>query len=125
MVLMVFAVPCWWSRKDRVMALTQLAVEKATTKAVPYKLVDGLGLYLLVQTSGSKLWRWNYRYGGKQQTMTFGGYPDTSLREARVQHTNARTTLHQGKNPMELRKSEKELRHVEQVKNVVATPAGI
>jgi hypothetical protein len=51
------------------MALTQIGVEKAPPKAGPYRLTDGEGLYLLVQPSGTKLWRWNYRYDGKQQTM--------------------------------------------------------
>jgi integrase len=105
------------------MSLTQVAVEKAAAKEAPYKLVDGQGLYLLVQTSGSKLWRWNYRFGGKQQTMTFGGYPDIGLKAARIHHANARALLYQGVNPMGERKKEKEAQQVEQRKVPSATVA--
>jgi integrase len=95
------------------MALTQVAIEKAVAKTVPYKMVDGRGLYLLVQPSGSKLWRWNYKFGGKQQTMTFGAFPEVSLKRVRIKHTDARALLSKGVNPMRQRKQEKEARWVE------------
>lgn len=43
------------------------------------KLSDGGGLYLDVNTNGSKLWRMAYRFAGKQKTLSFGAYPDVRL----------------------------------------------
>ena len=106
------------------MALTQVGVEKAQAKESPYRLTDGEGLFLLVQPSGSKLWRWNYRFDGKQQTMSYGVYPDVNLREARIKHTAARTLLHQGLNPVEKKKKEKEHRQAQTMAGIIKTPAG-
>ena len=47
------------------MALKELEVRYATTRAKDYKLTDGEGLYLLVRPNGSKLWRMKYQHGGK------------------------------------------------------------
>lgn len=39
------------------MALTDTAIKKAKPAAKPYKMADSLGLYLLINPNGSKLWR--------------------------------------------------------------------
>ncbi len=61
------------------MPLTDTGIRKAKLKETPYKLSDSGGLYLWVTPSGGRLWRWAYRYEGKQKLMTFGRYPDVSL----------------------------------------------
>ncbi|MFS0773732.1 Arm DNA-binding domain-containing protein [Sphingomonas sp. 1P08PE] len=48
------------------MALKELEARYATKRAKDYKLADGEGLYLLVRASGSKLWRFKYRFAGKE-----------------------------------------------------------
>jgi crotonobetainyl-CoA:carnitine CoA-transferase CaiB-like acyl-CoA transferase len=48
------------------MPLTDLSVRAAKTKAVAYKLADSSGLYLLIKPGGGKLWRLDYRFGGKR-----------------------------------------------------------
>lgn len=48
-----------------------------------YKLFDGDGLYLKVMTSGSKSWRMKYRMDGRENRITFGQFPDISLKDAR------------------------------------------
>lgn len=48
------------------------AVASAKSRDKDYKLSDGGGLYLLVRPNGSKLWRLNYTYLGKQRTLAFG-----------------------------------------------------
>ena len=65
------------------MALTDLKVRsiKPTDKA--QKISDGAGLILHVTPAGGKYWRFNYRYDGKQKTLSFGVYPQISLSEAR------------------------------------------
>ena len=52
--------------------LTQLQITSAKPKAKPYNLSDGQGLVLAIQATGSKLWRFRYRYGGLQKTLHLG-----------------------------------------------------
>ena len=61
------------------MPLTQLMIIKAAPKPKPYKLADGAGLHLLVTPKGSKLWRYRYHFGGRENMLTFGPFPVTSL----------------------------------------------
>ena len=57
------------------MNLTATKVDKAKKKDKDYKLADGHGLYLQVTSRGAKLWRWKYRFQGKEKLMSFGAYP--------------------------------------------------
>ena len=61
------------------MALTHTTVLKALATQTPYKLSDGGGLHLLVQPGSSKLWRFRYRYGGKENMLALGSFPEVSL----------------------------------------------
>lgn len=88
------------------MALTTREVESAKPGNKPYKLADGGGLCLLVVPSGARLWRWRYRFGGKEKMMAFGEYPLVSLKEAREAHFHARKMLAGGSDPMAARKAE-------------------
>jgi len=87
--------------------LTDTEIRKAKTKEVAYRMTDGRGLYLIVTPAGGKLWRWKYRHGGAEKLMSFGGYPDVSLANARERHSAARKVLAGGIDPMEKRKAEK------------------
>jgi hypothetical protein len=40
-------------------------------------------LYVLVNPSGSKWWRFKYQFDGREKLLSFGTYPDTSLKLAR------------------------------------------
>ncbi|GAB6178103.1 tyrosine-type recombinase/integrase [Desulfobaculum senezii] len=86
------------------MKLTNLAVKNARQKEKNYKLTDGRGLYVLVTTTGSKLWRMKYHYGGKEKLLAFGQYPEVSLLEARERHSEARKLLRDGIDPSVARK---------------------
>ena len=55
--------------------LTALGVKQAKPKEKPYRMLDGLGLYLYVQPNGSKYWRMKYRYADKKKTFSIGTYP--------------------------------------------------
>lgn len=81
------------------MALTDFAIRAAKAKDKPYKLGDTLGLFLLVQPKGGKLWRLKYRVDGKEQKLGLGTYPEVSLSEARKRRDEARQQLAAGKNP--------------------------
>lgn len=47
------------------MALTELTVRNTKPSDKPVKLTDGNGMHLLITTSGSKYWRFQYRFAGK------------------------------------------------------------
>ena len=89
--------------------LTVTAVNNAKSKDKPYKLSDEKGLYLLVQATGGKLWRLDYRYESKRKTLALGSYPDVSLAEARNKRDAARKLLAStpSVDPSENRKQEK------------------
>lgn len=73
-------------------------------------LADGCGLTLYCLPNGTKTWRYRFRYLGKPQTMTFGQYPNVSLKDARARHAQAIAVLASGINPMGERKKDKLLK---------------
>ncbi|MDY0029229.1 MAG: integrase arm-type DNA-binding domain-containing protein [Pseudobdellovibrionaceae bacterium] len=75
------------------MSLSDVACRNSKPKEKPYKLTDSLGLYLLVNPTGSKLWRMKYRYFGKERTLSIGPYPLITLQEARDERDKARKLL--------------------------------
>jgi hypothetical protein len=87
--------------------LTNVEIQKAKPGPTPAKLTDGRGLYLLVTPAGSKLWRWKFRFEGKEKLMAVGSYPDVSLAQARDKVDEARKLLAMGTDPMATRKTEK------------------
>jgi integrase len=89
------------------MRLTDTRVRKALPGDREYSLPDGGGLYLLVTLAGGKLWRWKYRFDGKEKLMSFGQYPDVPLARARELHAEARRLRATGVDPMAQRKAEK------------------
>ena len=95
------------------MALTIKEIDGAKPTDKPYKLADGGGLCLLVPPSGAKLWRWRYRFDGKEKMMALGEYPLVSLKEARERHAEARKALASGTDPMAERKAEGEAKQKE------------
>jgi integrase len=87
--------------------LNNLKCEKAKPNLKPYRLTDQHGLHLLITPQGGKLWRWKYMFEGKQKEMALGKYPEISLANARVLHSQARALLATGVDPMALRKEAK------------------
>ena len=73
------------------------------------KLSDGGGLQLWVQPNGSRLWRFAYRYAGKQKVLALGTYPDLSLKEVRLLREQAKALLRDGTDPFEARRQAKVL----------------
>lgn len=89
------------------MPLSDLAIRKLKPADKPYKASDERGLYLSVIPSGKKLWRFKYRFNGKELLISFGGYPDVPLARAREKREDARKLLAEGINPSENRKAQK------------------
>ena len=71
----------------------------------PKKYADGGGLFLFIPTSGKKLWRLAYRFERKAKLLSFGEYPQVSLRAARQRRDEAKALLKDGIDPAEHRKA--------------------
>ena len=90
--------------------LTDTAIRSAKPQEKPYKLADGQGLYLLVQPSGSRLWRLKYRIDGREKLLSVGIYPAVSLKIARERRDDARRMMAAGVDPSAKRKAERAAR---------------
>ena len=89
------------------MALTDIAIRNAKARETQYKLSDSAGLYLLVQTNGSKYWRLKYRFASKEKTLSIGVYPVVSLAQAREKCSEAKRHLVNNVDPSQSKKEEK------------------
>lgn len=78
---------------------------KPGPKAVKY--FDGKGLYIEISTAGSKLWRFKYRFAGKEKRLALGAYPEVTLVEARKRRETARRQIENGIDPLVDRKRAK------------------
>lgn len=81
------------------MPLTDAKLRTLKPDSKPRKVSDFEGLFLLIQPSGSRLWRFAYRFAGKQKVLALGSYPDMSLRDARRAKEAARDVLSDGRDP--------------------------
>ena len=85
------------AEKDKKLGDAKIRAAKPREKA--YKIRAEHGLYLEVLPTGGKSWRWKYRFDGKEKRMTFGLYPEVTLKEARDRTFDARARLRQGVEP--------------------------
>ena len=80
--------------------LTEQKVAQAEPQTKSRKLFDGLGLYLEVMPTGTKVWRMKFRQPNrKEDRLTFGHYPEVSLELARSRCLAARKMLDEGQDP--------------------------
>lgn len=89
------------------MPLTDLKIKHAEPKNTAYRLADSGGLFLYVTPHGGKLWRWKYRFEGREKLMSFGPYPELSLADARALHLEHRRKLLHGTDPMAERQAKR------------------
>ena len=89
------------------MALSDVAIRKAKPAPKPVRHFDGGGLHLEGPSRCGKLWRFKYRFGGKEKRLGFGIYPDVSLADAREERDLARKLLAKDIDPSEHRKVQK------------------
>jgi integrase len=87
--------------------LTDKVLRSAKAKDRTYKLADGDGLSLEVWPNGGRYWRFRYRFGGKENKLGLGVYPEVTLKEARDRLTEARALLRDGVDPSRHRKESK------------------
>lgn len=89
------------------MPLTDTAIRNARPKATAQKLSDGAGLFLLLTPTGTRLWRMKYRIDGREKLLSFGPYPEVSLKVARERRDEARRLLATNIDPAEKRKADR------------------
>jgi hypothetical protein len=94
------------------MALTDATARAAKPRSKPYKMTDEKGLFLLVQPTGGKLWRYNYAMGGKRKTLSIGQYPNVSLAAAREGREDARRLISKGIDPSQHKQQAKKAEKV-------------
>ena len=63
------------------------------------KLYDSRGLYLEIRPTGSKRWRFRYRFEGREKLISLGLYPEISLARARERREEARELIAHGVDP--------------------------
>jgi integrase len=68
---------------------------------------DAFSLFMLIQPSGGKLWRFKYRFDGREKKLAIGTYPVIGLAEARRRRDQARELLAAGKDSSRERQREK------------------
>jgi integrase len=88
--------------------LTDTAIRKAKPTKKPFKRFDERGLFLLVTPAGGKLWRFKYRFAGKEKLLALGNYPDVSLAAARDRRDDARKRVAAGIDPSQERRALRE-----------------
>jgi len=83
--------------------LTDVKIRQAKAGNKPTKLTNGNGLYLLVNPSGSRLWRYKYRIAGNENLSAIGDYPTLSRQDARTARDDARELVKKGLHPSHAR----------------------
>lgn len=84
--------------------LTEVKIKALKPKAKLYRVADAGGLCIEVTPSGSKLWRYRYRFGGRAKMLALGRWNETTLEEARDRHRDARKLLANGSDPVDVRR---------------------
>lgn len=99
-----------FTMESTISPLTDADIENAQPSDTNRKLYDENGLYLLIKTTGGKLWRLKYQYAGIEQRVTFGTYPELSLTEAREICNQHHADISLGIDPSLKRKALKQLK---------------
>lgn len=89
------------------MALNDVAIRALKPQNRSYVVADEKGLCIEVAVSGSKLWRFRYRFAGKPRKLALGPYPEVSLKDARRLRDEARSAVRNGIDPGVERKNAK------------------
>jgi site-specific recombinase XerD len=89
------------------MALTDTSIKRLKPRADRYLVGDGQGLSLEILPSGSRSWRYRYRFNGKLEKVSLGQYPAFSLQAARKKRDEYAEMLAHGKSPARHKQAEK------------------
>jgi len=88
---------------------------KAKPQEKDFTLHDGDGLFLLIKTSGKKLWRFRYQRPGRSSrtNLSLGSYPALTLAFARQMRDHYLSLLAQGIDPQKQQEEVSEQRQIE------------
>ncbi|MGL5448057.1 MAG: tyrosine-type recombinase/integrase [Rhabdaerophilum sp.] len=89
------------------MTLTDTAIKNLKANGEKQKISDGGGLQLWISPSGTKSWRFAYRFNGTQKDIVLGQYPVVGLADARKRRDEAKALLATGIDPGQQRKLNK------------------
>ena len=105
-------------------SLTSNEILKAKPRKKDFTLHDGDGLFLLVKTSGKKLWRFRYQrpVSNSRTNLSLGSYPALTLAAARQIRDQHLATLAQGMDPQQQQEQASEQRQIE-LDNIFSTVA--
>ena len=93
--------------------LTDAELRNTRGKSKAYKKTDRDGLYVLVTPSGGIAFKYDYRFNGRRETVTFGSYGLTglSLAKAREKLIDAKRMIAEGVSPaLEKQRAKRRLR---------------
>jgi len=81
--------------------LTDTACRNAKASDKPKRIFDGkqIGLHMLIQPSGAKLWRLRYTFDSEEKRIALGKYPEVTLEEARQKAAEIKQQIKQGTDP--------------------------
>lgn len=92
------------------MALTDTKLQRLGSKERAYQCADGGGLIIEVLPTGKKVWRMQYRLGGrdgKKEKVTLGEYPAFTILEARRWREECRGMIAHGQSPAAAKRGSK------------------
>jgi integrase len=89
------------------MRLSTAKIQNSPPQKKTARLFDGRGLYLEIAPTGSRWWRFKYRFAGKEKRISLGVYPDVGLKKARDRRDEMRRLVADGIDPSAARKQEK------------------
>jgi integrase len=92
----------------KIIPLTEMQIRTAKPESKQVTMFDGNGLFLLITSTGGKLWRFKYRYNKKEKLLALGKYPEIGLSDARKRRDEARSQLAHGIDPGAVRKAQKQ-----------------
>ncbi len=92
--------------------LTDKIISAAKPGERPYKLADRDSLSLLVNPNGRKLWRFRYRFEGREKMISVGTYPETTLKMARERTEDSRRLLAKGVDPSGRRRTQRDAQEI-------------
>ena len=97
-----------------------LDFQTAKNLKIPGRYTDALvkGLHLWVKKNGSKYWILRFTKNKKQQNMSLGSFPSTSVANARLKAQELRDLISSGKNPLEAKRNQGLARDCERRSNI-------
>lgn len=85
-------------------AIKAWLTKRRAGKAVAKKLTDGGGLYLMLTTAGTPVWRVKYRHARAEKMYAAGIYPESGLADARTARDSVKALLREGRDPVQARR---------------------